>query len=61
MVLACSAAAMETVLRVLTMKLLRIKLTEKSRGGHQDRMFSRNGDVECPLLNGLLVQDRMPG
>lgn len=31
------------------------------RGGHQDRMFSRNGDVECPLLNGLLVQDRMPG
>ncbi|KAL9401524.1 hypothetical protein Peur_005373 [Populus x canadensis] len=29
--------------------------------GHQDRMFSRNGDVECPLLNGLLVQDRMLG
>jgi hypothetical protein len=31
------------------------------RGRHQDRMFSRNGDVDCPLLNGLLVQDRMRG
>ncbi|KAG6764439.1 hypothetical protein POTOM_031908 [Populus tomentosa] len=37
------------------------KYHQSLRGGHQDRMFSRNGDVECPLLNGLLVQDRMPG
>ncbi|XP_073268007.1 chloride channel protein CLC-d isoform X2 [Populus alba] len=31
------------------------------RGHRQYRMISRNVDVERPLLNGLLVQDHMPG
>lgn len=30
-------------------------------GHRQYRMISRNVDVERPLLNGLLVQDHMPG